>query len=97
MSLIRNKLSLKKGMRLNGKCSKCSLSETDTPEWCTGACPPRSIDHASVVRAVKQFIGQRKLSMAYADKAPQFESAFKEFSIALDHSVPGRSKTNALP
>ena len=61
-----------------------------------GAYPSKSIDHASVVRAVKQFIGQRKIAMAYADKAPQFESAFKELRITLDHSVPGRSQTNAL-
>ena len=61
-----------------------------------GAYPSRSIDHASVVRAVKQLIGNREIAMAYADKAPQFESAFKELRITLDHSVPGRSQTNAL-
>ena len=61
-----------------------------------GAYPSKSIDHASVIKAVKQFIGQRKISMAYSDKAPQFESAFKEMKITLDHSVPGRSQTNSL-
>ena len=61
-----------------------------------GAYPSRSIDRASVIRAFKQFIGNRKVTMAYSDKAPQFESAFKEMKVTLDHSVPGRPQTNSL-
>ena len=34
--------------------------------------------------------------MAYSDKAPQFDSAFTEMRVALDHSLPGRAQTNSL-
>ena len=42
-----------------------------------GAFPTRSLDSDDVVRAFKQFVGNRKVRMAYADKATNFDAAFR--------------------
>ena len=34
--------------------------------------------------------------MAYADKATNFDAAFDELKISLDHSLPGRPQTNSI-
>ena len=61
-----------------------------------GAFPSRSLDRDDVVRAFKQFVGNRKVRMAYADKATNFDAAFDELKIPLDHSLPGRPQTNSI-
>ena len=61
-----------------------------------GAFPSRSLDRDDVVRAFKQFVGNRKVRMAYADKATNFDAAFEELKIPLDHSLPGRPQTNSI-
>ena len=49
-----------------------------------------------VVRAVKQFIGAKKIRQAYSDHAPQFIEAMNEMKIPIDHSLPGRPQTNSI-
>ena len=49
-----------------------------------------------VVRAVKQFIGNKKVRQAYSDHAPQFIEAMNEMKIPIDHSLPGRPQTNSI-
>ena len=49
-----------------------------------------------VVRAIKNFIGDRKVVCAYSDSAPSFEAAMRELGIPLDKSLPGRSVTNGI-
>ena len=49
-----------------------------------------------VVRAVKQFIGAKKVRQAYSDHAPQFIEAMNEMKIPIDHSLPGRPQTNSI-
>ena len=50
----------------------------------------------TVVRAIKGFIGDRKVTCAYSDSAPSFEAAMRELGIPLDKSLPGRSVTNSI-
>ena len=49
-----------------------------------------------VVRAVKQFIGAKKVRQAYSDHAPQFIEAVNEMKIPIVHSLPGRPQTNSI-
>ena len=50
----------------------------------------------TVIRVIKKFIGERKISCAYSDSAPSFEAAMRELGIPLDRSLPGRSVTNSI-
>ena len=49
-----------------------------------------------VVRAIKQFIGAKKVRQAYSDHAPQFIEAMNEMKIPIDHSLPGRAQANSI-
>eukprot|EP00435_Cladocopium_sp_Y103_P049810 s1489_g15.t1 len=57
-----------------------------------GAYPSTRMTSDDVVRAVKQFIGARKVREAYSDRAPQFDDAMFEMKIPIDHSAVHRSK-----
>eukprot|EP00435_Cladocopium_sp_Y103_P034429 s953_g8.t2 len=61
-----------------------------------GAYPSSRMTSDDVVRAVKQFIGARKVREAYSDRAPQFDDAMFEMKIPIDHSLPGRPQTNSI-
>ena len=56
-----------------------------------GAYPSDRMAKEDVVRAVKQFIGAKKVRQAYSDHAPQFIEAMNEMKIPIDHSLPGRT------
>ena len=56
-----------------------------------GAYPSDRMTKDDVVRAVKQFIGAKKVRQAYSDHAPQFIEAMNEMKIPIDHSLPGRT------
>ena len=60
-----------------------------------GAYPSDRMTKDDVVRAVKQFIGAKKVRQAYSDHAPQFIEA-NEMKIPIDHSLPGRPQTNSI-
>ena len=62
----------------------------------TGAYPSDRMSKDDVVRAVKQFIGAKKVRQAYSDHAPQFIEAMNEMKIPIDHSLPGRPQTNSI-
>ena len=49
-----------------------------------------------IVLSIKRFIGNRKVTLAFSDQAPQFVRACRELKIPLDTSVPGRKVTNSL-
>ena len=49
-----------------------------------------------VVRCMKEFMGRRKIRVAYGDYAPQFVSACQQLGITFDHSLPGRPMNNSL-
>ena len=55
-----------------------------------GAYPSDRMAKDDVVRAVKQFIGAKKVRQAYSDHAPQFIEAMNEMKIPIDHSLPLR-------
>ena len=61
-----------------------------------GAYPSDRMTKDDVVRAVKQFIGAKKVRQAYSDHAPQFIEAMSEMKIPIDHSLPGRPQTNSI-
>ena len=61
-----------------------------------GACPSDRMTKDDVVRAIKQFIGAKKVRQAYSDHAPQFIEAMNEMKIPIDHSLPGRPQTNSI-
>ena len=61
-----------------------------------GAYPSDRMSKDDVVRAVKQFIGAKKVRQAYFDHAPQFIEAMNEMKIPIDHSLPGRPQTNSI-
>ena len=61
-----------------------------------GAYPSDRMAKDDVVRAVKQFIGAKKVRQAYSDHAPQFIEAINEMKIPIDHSLPGRPQTNSI-
>ena len=61
-----------------------------------GAYPSDRMAKDDVVRAVKQFIGAKKVRQAYSDHAPQFIEAMNEMKIPIDHSLPGRPQTNSI-
>ena len=64
-----------------------------------GAYPSDRMAKDDVVRAIKQFIGARKVRQAYSDHAPQFIKfieAMNEMKIPIDHSLPGRPQTNSI-
>ena len=61
-----------------------------------GAYPSDRMTKDDVVRAVKQFIGTKKVRQAYSDHAPQFIEAMNEMKIPIDHSLPGRPQTNSI-
>ena len=61
-----------------------------------GAYPSDRMTKDDVVRAVKQFIGNKKVGQAYSDHAPQFIEAMNEMMIPIDHSLPGRPQTNSI-
>ena len=61
-----------------------------------GAYPSDRMSKDDVVRAVKQFIGAKKVRQAYSDHAPQFIEAMNEMKIPIDHSLPGRPQTNSI-
>ena len=58
--------------------------------------PLKASNSDEVVQAMKHYIGKRKVTNAYADDAPQFESALKELRIPLDQSLPGHPQNNSL-
>ena len=51
---------------------------------------------ADVINAVNHFKGLRKIKLAYADKAPEFEVAMKKLKIPFDHSLPHHPQNNSL-
>ena len=61
-----------------------------------GAYPSYRMAKDDVVRAVKQFIGAKKVRQAYSDHAPQFIEVMNEMKIPIDHSLPGRPQTNLI-
>ena len=61
-----------------------------------GAYPSDRMTKDDVVRAVKQFIGAKKVRQAYSDHAPQFIEAMNEMKIPIDHSLTGRPQTNSI-
>jgi len=58
--------------------------------------PSARKDTDSVIRAVKQFMGRRKIREAYSDDAPQFDKAMKALKIPMDTSLAGKTKHNSL-
>ena len=48
-----------------------------------------------VVRCLKDFVGRRKIRVAYGDRAPQFVSACQQLGITFDRSLPGRPMNNS--
>eukprot|EP00435_Cladocopium_sp_Y103_P017027 s2456_g4.t1 len=60
------------------------------------AYPSARKDTDAVIRAVKQFMGRRKIREAYSDDAPQFEKAMKSLKIPIDTSLAGKTKHNSL-
>ena len=49
---------------------------------------------SDVITAVNHFKGLRKIKIAYADKAPEFEVAMKKLKIPFDHSLPHHPQNN---
>ena len=49
-----------------------------------------------MINAVNHFKGPRKIKIAYADKAPEFEVATKKLKIPFDHSLPHHPQNNSL-
>ena len=60
------------------------------------AYPSAKKDQEAVIRAVKQFMGRRKIREAYSDMAPQFIESMKALKIPMDHSLAGTTKHNSL-
>eukprot|EP00435_Cladocopium_sp_Y103_P068234 s172_g31.t1 len=60
------------------------------------AYPSARKDADAVIRAVKQFMGRRKIREAYSDDALQFETAMKALKIPIDTSLAGKTKHNSL-
>ena len=60
------------------------------------AYPSSRMAKDDVVRAVRQFIGSKKVRQAYSDQAPQFIEAMNKMKIPIDHSLPGRPQTNSI-
>ena len=58
--------------------------------------PSARKDTDAVIRAVKQFMGRRKIREAYSDDAPQFDKAMKILKIPMDTSLAGKTKHNSL-
>ena len=50
------------------------------------AYPSARKDQDAVIRAVKQFMGRRKIREAYSDMAPQLTESMKALKIPMDHS-----------
>ena len=49
-----------------------------------------------MVNAINHFKGLKKIKIAYADKAPEFETAMKQLKIPFDHSLPNHPQNNSL-
>lgn len=60
------------------------------------AYPSARKDADAVIRAVKQFMGRRKIREVYSDQAPQLTEAMKALKIPCDHSLAGKTKHNPL-
>ena len=58
--------------------------------------PSARKDTDAVIRAVKQFMGRRKIREAYSDDASQFDKAMKALKIPMDTSLAGKTKHNSL-
>ena len=58
--------------------------------------PSARKDTDAVIRAVKQFMGRRKIREAYPDDAPQFDKAMKALKIRMDTSLAGKTKHTSL-
>ena len=58
--------------------------------------PSARKDTDAVIRAVKQFMGRRKIRETYSDDAPQFDKAMKALKIPMDTSLAGKTKYNSL-
>ena len=58
--------------------------------------PSARKDTDAVIRAVKQFMGRRKIREAYSDDAPQFDKAMKILKIPMDTSLAGKTTHNSL-
>ena len=58
--------------------------------------PSARKDTDAVIRAVKQFMGRRKIREAYSDDAPQFDKAMQALKIPMDTSLAGKTKHNSL-
>ena len=58
--------------------------------------PSARKDTDAVIRAVKQFMGRRKIREAYSDDAPQFDKAMKALKIPMDTSLAGKPSTTPL-
>ena len=58
--------------------------------------PSARKDTDAVIRAVKEFMGRRKIREAYSDDAPQFDKAMKALKIPMDTSLAGKTKHNSL-
>lgn len=68
----------------------------DRYAWMIQAYPSARKDADAVIRAVKQFMGQRKIREAYSDRAPQFTEAMKAL-IDTNWSVVGRKDKTQFP
>ena len=51
---------------------------------------------ADAINPLNHFKGFRKIKIAYADKAPEFEVGMKQLKIPLDHSLPHHLQNNSL-
>ena len=60
------------------------------------AFPLKGKSTEDIVLSIKRFIGNRKVTLAFSDQAPQFVRACRELKIPLDTPVPGRKVTNSL-
>ena len=49
-----------------------------------------------VIRCMKEFMGKRKIRVAFGEYAPQFVSACQQLGTTFDHSLPGRPRNNSL-
>ena len=58
--------------------------------------PSARKDTDAVIRAVKQFMGRRKIREAYSDDAPQFDKAMQALKVPMDTSLAGKTKHNSL-
>lgn len=68
-------------------------------DWYTGiiwAYPSVEKFMSDAITEVNHFKGLRKIKIAYADKAPEFEVTMKKLKISFDPSLPHHPQNNSL-